>query len=91
MMLLFRLECETARKSILHIDNCSVFLIQVTIRGQLFPHEGGMGKSRFLIPVDGDREEDAIATGIGSVEELCLAHYHQQGFDQGESFAFTFL
>lgn len=52
----------------------------VTIRGQLFPHEGGMGKSRFLIPVS---EEGANATGIGSVEELCLAHYHQQGFDQG--------
>lgn len=67
-------------------------LIQVTIRGQLFPHEGGMGKSRFLIPVDGDRGEDANATGIGSVEELCLAHYQQQGFDQGKRFGFyTFL
>ncbi|KAM9352561.1 fanconi-associated nuclease 1 [Symphorus nematophorus] len=53
----------------------------VTIRGQLFPHEGGMGKSRFLIPADGDGEGNA--TAIGSVEELCLAHYHQQGFDQG--------
>lgn len=50
-----------------------------------------MGKSRFLIPVDGEGEEGANATGIGSVEELCLAHYHQQGFDQGERFDFTFL
>lgn len=50
-----------------------------------------MGKSRFLIPVDGEGEEGANATGIGSVEELCLAHYHQQGFDQGKRFGFTFL
>ncbi|KAM3609529.1 uncharacterized protein V6R79_016386 [Siganus canaliculatus] len=55
----------------------------VTIRGQLFPHEGGMGKSHFLIPANGVGEEDGHATAIGSVEELCLAHYHQQGFDQG--------
>uniref|UniRef100_A0A672ITV5 Fanconi-associated nuclease n=1 Tax=Salarias fasciatus TaxID=181472 RepID=A0A672ITV5_SALFA len=40
----------------------------VTIRGQLFPHEG---------------EECDGATVICSVEELCLAHYRQQGFDQG--------
>lgn len=50
-----------------------------------------MGKSRFLIPVDGESEDDANATGIGSVEELCLAHYHQQGFDQGKSFGLPFL
>ncbi|KAG8012727.1 Fanconi-associated nuclease 1 [Nibea albiflora] len=55
----------------------------VTIRGQLFPHEGGMGKSVFLIPANGEGEESANATVIGSVEELSLAHYHQQGFDQG--------
>ncbi|KAE8296177.1 Fanconi-associated nuclease 1 [Larimichthys crocea] len=55
----------------------------VTIRGQLFPHEGGMGKSMFLIPTNGEGEESANATVIGSVEELSLAHYHQQGFDQG--------
>nr|XP_046249136.1 fanconi-associated nuclease 1 [Scatophagus argus] len=55
----------------------------VTIRGQLFPHEGGMGKSVFLIPANGEGNESASATIIGSVEELSLAHYHQQGFDQG--------
>ncbi|XP_074533123.1 fanconi-associated nuclease 1 [Halichoeres trimaculatus] len=55
----------------------------VTIRGQLFPHEGGTGKSRFLIPANGEGEEGGDATAIGSVEELSLAHYRQQGFDQG--------
>ncbi|CAN9499424.1 unnamed protein product [Ophioblennius macclurei] len=55
----------------------------VTIRGQLFPHEGGTGKSRFLLPSHGEGEEGDGATVICSVEELCLAHYRQQGFDQG--------
>ncbi|XP_071352403.1 fanconi-associated nuclease 1 [Trachinotus anak] len=55
----------------------------VTIRGQLFPHEGGMGKSRFLLPANGAGEGSADATVICSVEELSLAHYRQQGFDQG--------
>ncbi|KAM9375726.1 fanconi-associated nuclease 1 [Pholidichthys leucotaenia] len=55
----------------------------VTIRGQLFPHEGGMGKSRFLIQADEDGDEGTPATVICSVEELALAHYRQQGFDQG--------
>ncbi|KAJ4937878.1 hypothetical protein JOQ06_002508 [Pogonophryne albipinna] len=55
----------------------------VTIRGQLFPHEGGMGKSMFLLPAIGDGGESADATIICSVEDLSLAHYHQQGFDQG--------
>ncbi|GLD58850.1 fanconi-associated nuclease 1 [Lates japonicus] len=55
----------------------------VTIRGQLFPHEGGMGKSRFLLPANGEGTESAGATVICSVEELSLAHYCQQGFDQG--------
>ncbi|XP_008288992.1 fanconi-associated nuclease 1 [Stegastes partitus] len=55
----------------------------VTIRGQLFPHEGGMGKSRFLLPANEEGEEHAEATVICSVEDLSLAHYRQQGFDQG--------
>ncbi|XP_029991545.1 fanconi-associated nuclease 1 [Sphaeramia orbicularis] len=55
----------------------------VTIQGQLFPHEGGMGKSLFLIPANGNGAEHANATVICSVEELSLAHYRQQGFDQG--------
>lgn len=63
--------------------SCLGFYLQVTIRGQLFPHEGGMGKSRFLIPANGEGDDGANATAICSVEELSLAHYHQQGFDQG--------
>uniref|UniRef100_A0A3P9KPV2 Fanconi-associated nuclease n=1 Tax=Oryzias latipes TaxID=8090 RepID=A0A3P9KPV2_ORYLA len=55
----------------------------VTIRGQLFPHEGGMGKSRFLLPANEEGEENAHTTVICSVEELSLAHYRKQGFDQG--------
>lgn len=47
-----------------------------------------MGKSRFLIPANGEGEESGDATAIGSVEDLCLAHYHQQGFDQGKKFCF---
>lgn len=42
-----------------------------------------MGKSRFVIPANGVQEESTNATLICSVEELSLAHYHQQGFDQG--------
>ncbi|MGH0166423.1 UNVERIFIED_CONTAM: hypothetical protein FKN15_050859 [Acipenser sinensis] len=59
----------------------------VTIRGKLCPH-AGMGKSVFLMegaaqPRGGSREEgDSTATVMCSVEELALAHYHQQGFDQ---------
>ncbi|XP_038128827.1 fanconi-associated nuclease 1 [Cyprinodon tularosa] len=51
----------------------------VTIRGQLFPHEGGTGKSRFLIP----ESEEGEGSIICSVEEFCLDHYRQLGFDQG--------
>ncbi|CAL8356758.1 unnamed protein product [Lota lota] len=54
----------------------------VTIRGQLFPHEGGTGKSVFLMPAD-QGEERSNATIMCSVEELSLAHYCRQGFDQG--------
>lgn len=60
-----------------------ILSIQVTIRGQLFPHEGGMGKSLFVIPANGAKEERTSGTLICSVEELSLAHYRQQGFDQG--------
>ncbi|XP_072551533.1 fanconi-associated nuclease 1 [Salminus brasiliensis] len=57
----------------------------VTIRGQLFPHEGGMGKSVFLRPAAGDEgsEDGDNAMVICSVEELALAHYRKLGFDQG--------
>ncbi|XP_067091145.1 fanconi-associated nuclease 1 [Osmerus mordax] len=52
----------------------------VTIRGQLFPHEGGTGKSVFLLPTG---EEGGDSTVMCSVEELSLAHYRRKGFDQG--------
>ncbi|XP_008310687.1 fanconi-associated nuclease 1 [Cynoglossus semilaevis] len=55
----------------------------VTIRGQLFPHEGGMGKSRFLLQANNEGLAGSNTTVICSVEELSLAHYRQQGFDQG--------
>ncbi|XP_062860610.1 fanconi-associated nuclease 1 [Trichomycterus rosablanca] len=57
----------------------------VTIRGQLFPHEGGMGKSRFLRPAAGSGSSGEVGEDmvICSVEELALAHYRELGFDQG--------
>lgn len=42
-----------------------------------------MGKSMFVIPAHGAPEESTNATLICSVEELSLAHYRQQGFDEG--------
>lgn len=48
-----------------------------------------MGKSMFLIPANEEGEETGNATVIGSVEELSLAHYRQQGFDQGKQFSLT--
>ncbi|KAL0968667.1 hypothetical protein UPYG_G00269950 [Umbra pygmaea] len=53
----------------------------VTIRGQLFPHEGGKGKNIFLLPAEDG--EGGGSTVMCSVEELSLAHYRQQGYDQG--------
>lgn len=43
-----------------------------------------MGKSVFLLAANEKGEESAEATVICSVEELSLAHYRQQGFDQGK-------
>lgn len=37
----------------------------------------------FVIPANGAQEGGANDALIGSVEELSLAHYRQQGFDQG--------
>uniref|UniRef100_A0A3B4VHW6 Fanconi-associated nuclease n=1 Tax=Seriola dumerili TaxID=41447 RepID=A0A3B4VHW6_SERDU len=80
-------ESASFKKYYLQLRNLPSIHVQdvkhVTIRGQLFPHEGGMGKSRFLLPANGEGEESADATVICSVEELSLAHYSQQGFDQG--------
>ncbi|KAI4889045.1 hypothetical protein NFI96_023804 [Prochilodus magdalenae] len=65
----------------LHVQDVT----HVTIRGQLFPHEGGMGKSVFLRPAAGDVDsgEGDDAMVLCSVEELALAHYRKLGFDQG--------
>ncbi|TRY86670.1 hypothetical protein DNTS_005016 [Danionella cerebrum] len=57
----------------------------VTIQGQLFPHEGGTGKSVFLRAAN---EDEGVGGGRGemvmcSVEELALEHYRTLGFDQG--------
>lgn len=49
-----------------------------------------MGKSMFLLSANGEGEESVNATVICSVEELSLAHYRQQGFDQGKQFGFTY-
>ncbi|XP_037539505.1 fanconi-associated nuclease 1 [Nematolebias whitei] len=79
-------DAASCKKYHLHLRDLPTLQVQdvkhVTIRGQLFPHEGGMGKSIFLLP---SREEggEGPATVICSVEELCLAHYRKQGFDQG--------
>ncbi|KAG8516281.1 Fanconi-associated nuclease 1, partial [Galemys pyrenaicus] len=50
----------------------------VTITGRLCPQRG-MGKSVFVMEAGGT----APATILCSVEELALAHYRQEGFDQG--------
>ncbi|KAJ8002558.1 hypothetical protein DPEC_G00160150 [Dallia pectoralis] len=54
----------------------------VTIRGQLFPHEGGKGKNVFLL-LGEEGEEGGGSTVMCSVEELALAHYRGQGYNQG--------
>ncbi|MBN3311635.1 FAN1 nuclease, partial [Atractosteus spatula] len=58
----------------------------VTIRGQMCP-QAGMGKSVFLMQEEETRPGPAwgapSAMVMCSVEELALAHYRQQGFDQG--------
>ncbi|XP_076847643.1 fanconi-associated nuclease 1 [Brachyhypopomus gauderio] len=57
----------------------------VTIRGQLFPHEGGTGKSVFLRPAGADEGsgEGRDTMVMCSVEELALAHYRELGFQRG--------
>ncbi|XP_004391375.2 fanconi-associated nuclease 1 [Trichechus manatus latirostris] len=51
----------------------------VTVTGKVCPHSGP-GKSVFVMET---READAPATVLCSVEELALAHYRCDGFDQG--------
>ncbi|XP_028679371.2 fanconi-associated nuclease 1 [Erpetoichthys calabaricus] len=60
----------------------------VTIRGKMCP-QMGMGKSVFLMEDivqsqgQNERHSTSSETVMCSVEELALAHYRQQGFDQG--------
>uniref|UniRef100_A0A8D0BL49 Fanconi-associated nuclease n=1 Tax=Salvator merianae TaxID=96440 RepID=A0A8D0BL49_SALMN len=57
----------------------------VTIKGRLCP-QTGMGKSVFImedLSAGGEREDDEPSTVFCSVEELALAHYRKNGFDQG--------
>ncbi|NWT09119.1 FAN1 nuclease, partial [Vireo altiloquus] len=54
----------------------------VTISGKLCP-QTGMGKSVFLMEDIGDGEGCSVSTVMCSVEELALAHYRRNGFDQG--------
>ncbi|KAM3828217.1 fanconi-associated nuclease 1 [Vipera latastei] len=63
----------------------------VTIKGKLCP-QTGIGKSMFIL--DSQTEGSESLTVVCSVEELALAHYKQQGFDQGihgEGSTFTTL
>ncbi|XP_063169987.1 fanconi-associated nuclease 1 isoform X2 [Candoia aspera] len=63
----------------------------VTIKGKLCP-QTGMGKSVFIL--DSQGEGPKPLTIVCSVEELALAHYKWQGFDQGihgEGSTFTTL
>uniref|UniRef100_A0A8C5M5R4 Fanconi-associated nuclease n=1 Tax=Leptobrachium leishanense TaxID=445787 RepID=A0A8C5M5R4_9ANUR len=59
-------------------------VLHVTIKGKMYP-QTGMGKSVFIMKdVTRDTEEDfTVSTVMCSVEELALAHYREQGFDQG--------
>lgn len=50
-----------------------------------------MGKSRFLLQANNEGLAGSNTTVICSVEELSLAHYRQQGFDQGERPSFSTL
>ncbi|NXS31907.1 FAN1 nuclease, partial [Pomatostomus ruficeps] len=56
----------------------------VTISGKMCP-QTGMGKSVFLMEDigDGGGEDCSVSTVMCSVEELALAHYRRNGFDQG--------
>ncbi|XP_042330800.1 fanconi-associated nuclease 1 isoform X1 [Sceloporus undulatus] len=66
---------------LLHVEDVA----HVTIKGKLCP-QTGMGKSVFIMEdlSMGDQGEDLEpSTFMCSVEELALAHYKQNGFNQG--------
>ncbi|KAL8196963.1 UNVERIFIED_CONTAM: hypothetical protein K2H54_003571 [Gekko kuhli] len=57
----------------------------VTIKGKLCP-QTGMGKSVFItedLGLEDGGEDRELSMVVCSVEELALAHYKQNGFDQG--------
>uniref|UniRef100_A0A4X2L8F6 Fanconi-associated nuclease n=1 Tax=Vombatus ursinus TaxID=29139 RepID=A0A4X2L8F6_VOMUR len=55
----------------------------VTIKGKMCP-QSGIGKSVFLMEeTDTEGDEFTPSTVMCSVEELALAYYRQNGFDQG--------
>ncbi|KAH0619817.1 hypothetical protein JD844_014115 [Phrynosoma platyrhinos] len=66
---------------LVHVEDVA----HVTIKGKLCP-QTGMGKSVFIMEdlSVGDQGEDLEpSTFVCSVEELALAHYKRNGFDQG--------
>uniref|UniRef100_A0A8C9RZA6 Fanconi-associated nuclease n=1 Tax=Scleropages formosus TaxID=113540 RepID=A0A8C9RZA6_SCLFO len=84
-------EAPSCKRFRLLLRDFPVVLVQdvphVTIRGQLFPHPGGTGKSVFLMITeeseDNKNGENGHATVMCSVEELALAHYRRLGFEEG--------
>ncbi|XP_053128059.1 fanconi-associated nuclease 1 [Hemicordylus capensis] len=85
-----RMKDSPACKKLRHLlQDLPVFSVEdvthVTIKGKLCP-QTGMGKSVFIMEdlgVKGQEEGQEPSTVVCSVEELALAHYKQDGFDQG--------
>ncbi|XP_034265304.1 fanconi-associated nuclease 1 [Pantherophis guttatus] len=84
--------CQKFKHLLLELPLLSVDdVTHVTIKGKLCP-QTGMGKSVFIL--ENQTEGPELLTVVCSVEELALAHYKQQGFDQGihgEGSTFTAL
>ncbi|XP_070618283.1 fanconi-associated nuclease 1 [Erythrolamprus reginae] len=84
--------CQTFKHLFCELPLLSVDdVTHVTIKGKLCP-QTGMGKSMFIL--ESHTEESEVLTVVCSVEELALAHYKQQGFNQGihgEGSTFTTL
>ncbi|XP_026537789.1 fanconi-associated nuclease 1 [Notechis scutatus] len=84
--------CQKFKRLLLELPLLSVDdVTHVTIKGKLCP-QTGMAKSMFIR--ESQTEGAEPLTVVCSVEELALAHYKQQGFDQGihgEGSTFTTL
>ncbi|XP_032088351.1 fanconi-associated nuclease 1-like [Thamnophis elegans] len=84
--------CQRFKRLLLDLPLLSVDdVTHVTIKGKLCP-QTGMGKSVFIL--ESQTEGAELLAVVCSVEELALAHYKQQGFDQGihgEGSTFTAL